>query len=229
MTHHPSRPHDDDPAEAAALARVNRLRVARGLEPIVERDLDEVRRDLIEDRDAAMIALFALRFDGVRMPDAVEGATRGHGPATLAVMPYAVAQAIVDRILPEHRDYVIADVDDELQSFDTTAGDELSAHRAVWRIAAAVQPALAAAIVADGSGAQLPGFTGPAPASAADLAASADFAAGFVYADLIDRLQTGLGCGGWTPCRRRTDRPRSRKALPPCRCVERTGTGARRC
>lgn len=124
MNRHPSRPRDDDddPTEATALARVNAIRAARGLEPIVERDPNLLRRDLIDDRDAAMIAVAVLRREGAgfNVPDAIDAATAGFGPEVFDVMPHAVAVAIRDRLPTNHRPAVIAAVDEVLERFENT-------------------------------------------------------------------------------------------------------------
>lgn len=196
MNRHPSRPRDDDdPTEADALARVNRVRAARGLPSIVERDPNLVRRDLIDDRDAAMIAVAVLRREGAgfNVPDAIDTATAGFGPEVFDAMPHAVAVAIRDRLPASHRPAVIAAVDEVLERFENTPGGWEHAQLCVHRIADAVRAALTASIAAGGSGA-VDHITGqPVPEPADQLATAADFAAGIVYADLIDRLQDYLG------------------------------------
>ena len=59
-----SHPSGHDPEGDAAVARVNAIRAARGLPPIVERHPDMVRRELAADRAAVMIAVAVLRREG---------------------------------------------------------------------------------------------------------------------------------------------------------------------
>ena len=195
MTHHPSRPRDDDdPTEAAALARVNAIRAARGLPPIVERDPNMVRRDLIDDRDAAMIAVAVLRREGAgfNVPDAIDAATAGFGPEVFDVMPHAVAVAIRDRLPAEHRPAVVDALDEVLELFESTPGGWAHAQLCVHRIADTVRAALTASVAAEGSGAVDHIIGQPVPEPADQFAAAADFAAGIVYADLIAALQDYL-------------------------------------
>lgn len=198
MNNHPSRgdrPEDDDPTEADALARVNRLRAARGLEPIVERDPVLVRRELIDDRDALMIAVAALRREGTghTVPAAIDAATAGFGPEIFDMLPTAVAAAIWQRLPAEHEPAVVEALDDVLYAFEDGDGGWALAQLCVHRIADTVRNVLAASIAAEGSGA-IDHTTGlPVPEPVDQLAAAADFAAGFVCADLIDLLQDSLG------------------------------------
>lgn len=176
MNNHPSRRGEDDPTEAAALARVNAIRAARGLAPIVERHPLLVCHDLIDNRDATVIALWALRSDGALVPEVIAAATRGRGQATLDAMPYAVATAIVPAVLPHHRDHVRDHIDAQLDWFeDRPRGWEVS-HKAVWRIAAATRRGVAEAIQ---DGGQVD-------------AAGADLIAGIMVGDVIDRLGEAL-------------------------------------
>ncbi|MFB1299012.1 hypothetical protein ACAG24_026255 [Mycobacterium sp. pW049] len=201
MTHHPSRPHDDDPTEADALARVNRIRAARGLPPIVERNPQMVRRDLIDDRDAAMIAVAVLRREGAgfNVPDAIDTATAGFGPEVFDAMPHAVAVAIRDRLPAEHRPAVIDALDEVLERFEAGPGGWAHAQLCVHRIADTVRGALTASIAAEGSGA-IDHITGlPVSEPADQLAAAADFAAGIVYADLIAALRDYLAAMAGLP------------------------------
>jgi len=194
MTHHPSRSHDDDPTEADALARVNRIRAARGLPPIIERDPNLVRRDLIDDRDAAMIAVAVLRREGAgfNVPDAIDAATAGFGPEVFDAMPNAVATAIRDRLPAHHRPAVVDALDEVLEQFEDGPGGWAHAQLCVHRIADTVRGALTASLIAEGSGA-IDHITGrPVPEPADQLAAAAESAAGIVYADLIAALQDYL-------------------------------------
>ncbi|KRE27925.1 hypothetical protein ASG82_16425 [Mycobacterium sp. Soil538] len=197
MTHDPPRrpADDDDPTEADALARINRLRAARGLEPIIERDLHEARRDLATDRDAMMLAVAALRREGAgaTVPDAFEAATRGFTGDMFDVVPYAVAAAIRDRLPAEHEPAVVDALREVLDRFDSGPGGRERAQLFVHRIADTLRTALAASIAAEGSGAIDHATTQPVAERVDQLAAAADFAAGIAYADLIDRLQTELG------------------------------------
>lgn len=194
MSRDPSRP-DDDPTEADALARVNRIRAARGLPPIVERNPNLVRRDGIDDRDAAMIAVAALRREGAgwNVPDAIDAATAGFGPEVFDAMPHAVATVILDRLPAEHWPAVIDAANEVLQRFEASPGGWSHAQLCVHWITTAVRAALTGSIVAEGSGAVDQTTGQPVPEPADQLAAAADFAAGFVYADLIAALQDYLG------------------------------------
>ena len=179
MNNHPSRPPDNDPGEVAALARVNRLRAARGKPPIVERHPALVRRELIDDRDATMIALWSLRRNGALVPEVIDAATRGHGQAALDAMPYAIADAIMRAVLPDHQDHVLDHIDAALDWFEsrppTPAGWE-SSHSAVWRIAEATRTGIIEAI-RDG---------GQVDSAGANLIAE------IMVSDVIDRLQENL-------------------------------------
>ncbi|MGP4054169.1 hypothetical protein ACTWP6_04990 [Mycobacterium sp. 4D054] len=185
---------DDDPGEAEALARVNRIRVARGLPPIVERDPNAVRDDLVTDRDAMMLAVAALRRAdaGGAVPVAFEAATRGFVGDMFDVVPYAVATVIRDRVPATHQCAVTEALDDVLEQFDDGPGGWARAQIVLHHIADATRAGIAAGIVAEGSGA-IDHATGlPVPEPPDQLAAAANFAAGFVYADLIDRLTAEL-------------------------------------
>lgn len=193
MNNHPShdsRP-DDDPTEAVALTRVNRLRAARGLDPIPERDPALVRRDLIDDRDAAMIALAVLRREscGAALPDAIDAATAGFDPQAFDLLPTAVAVAIRDRLPANHWPAVIEAVDESLDAFEDGDGGRALAELCVHQIADTVRAALTASIATEEAGA-VDHNGRPVPAD--QIIEAADFAAGFVYADLIDRLQDDL-------------------------------------
>lgn len=180
---------DGDPDEAEALARVNRIRAARRLPPIVERDPNVVRGDLVADRDAMMLGVAALRREhaGAAVPDAFEAATFGWVGDMFDVVPYAVATVIRDRVPVALQCAVTEAVDDVLERFDDGPGGWARAQIVLHHIADATRAGIAAGIVA-GSGA-IDHATGlPVSEPADQLAAAADFAAGFVYADLIDRL-----------------------------------------
>lgn len=197
MTGHPS--HDDDPDGDAAVARVNAIRAARGLAPIVERDPREVRADLVADRDAMMVAVAVLHRPGcgATVPDAIDHALKGKPSAAAFDLPPGVARVILQRVGKRHQGAVLVAFDAELTRFAArvaAAPEHVRglAHLAADRLAVTVRSAIAASIAVVGSGAQLPGFTGPAPERADDLAQAADFAAAIAYADLIDRLQRDL-------------------------------------
>ncbi|MDV3136751.1 hypothetical protein [Mycobacterium sp. 29Ha] len=155
MNNHPSRRGEDDPTEAAALARVNSLRAARGLEPIVERDPLLVCRDLLDDRDAAMIAVAVLRRAGcgAAVPDAVDYALAATPPVAAANMPYAVASALFRRVPEQHRGAVWDAVDAVLHRFDSTDGNRALAELCLHHIADAVRAGITATIAAELAGA----------------------------------------------------------------------------
>lgn len=180
---HPSGHPGPDPRGDAAVSRVNAIRAARGLPPIVERDPAEVRREAIADRDAMMVAVAALNRPGcgATVPDAIDAALDGKPPAMAFDVPPAAAYAIVKRVPARHAPGVFAALDDELGRFAERVADaphdvRALAHLAIDRMVCAVRPAIAASIAAEERG------DGP----------TADFAAGFLYADLLERLRDDL-------------------------------------
>ena len=194
-----SHPSGHDPEGDAAVARVNAIRAARGLPPIVERHPDMVRRELAADRAAVMIAVAVLRREGcgAAVPDAIDAALDGAPTAAAFDLPPGVAGAILERVPARHAASVFEALDAELSRF--AARVVAAPHRArelaelcTHRLADAGRSGVAASIAAAGSGAMLPDFSGPAPEPADQLTAAADYAAGFVCADLIDRLRDDL-------------------------------------
>jgi hypothetical protein len=193
---HPSGHAADDPQGDAAVARVNALRAARGLPPIVERNPDDDRAELIADRDLMMIAVAVLHRPGcgATVPDALD-ATLGDKPDAAAFdLPPGVARVILDRVDHRHRAAVIDVLDAELTGFTervATASENVRglAHLTVDRLACAIRPAIATSIASDVAA----GFIGTAREADDDhLAQAADFAAGIAYTDLIDRLRADL-------------------------------------
>lgn len=202
MNNHPSRgdrPDDDDPTEAAALAAVNRLRAAWNLEPIVERDPDEVRHELSGDRDAMAVAVAVLHRPGCggTVPDALDAALAGKPPAAAFDLPPGVACAIAHRTPAAHAAAVVDALDAELERFagryaaDPQHGRE-AAHLAVHRFHGATRAGLAASIAAEGSGAIDPTTGQPVSVLADQLAAAAEFAADVVVSDMVERLRDDL-------------------------------------
>lgn len=192
---HPSGRPDPDPQGDAAVARINALRAARGLPPIVERDPRAVRADLVTDRDAAMIAVAVLRREsaGAMVPDAIEAATAGSGSEVFDALPYAVAVAIRDRLPGEHRSAVLDALDEVLERFKNGPGGWAQAHLCVHGMADTVRATLTVSVVADGSGAVDHATGQPVPEPADQLAIAAEFAAAIVYADLVAALEDYLG------------------------------------
>ncbi|WP_197381453.1 hypothetical protein [Mycolicibacterium mengxianglii] len=185
-----SHPTGRDPKGDAAVERVNAIRAARGLPHLVERNPDDVRADLIANRDFMMLAVAALRRKscGATIPDALDAALDGKPDAAASDLPRGVARVIVDRLAKQHRAVVIDAMDAELARFAArvaTAPENVRglAHLAIDRIAFAVRPTIAAAIVAEGTEARC-----PVPASAADYIA----ASGVALCDLLDRLTGDL-------------------------------------
>ena len=82
---------DDD-----TLERVNAIRRARGLEPIVERDPAVVRAEMGRTRDAMAVLLWAMRRVEPGFAAAVD--IVAEDPEALAVLPDTVAIAIVGHI-----------------------------------------------------------------------------------------------------------------------------------
>ena len=154
----------------------------------------QVRRSLVDDRDALMITAAVLYRPGcgAAVPDAVEYALAGARSGSAANLPFAVAWAITNRLPDAHRPAVWQAVDTVLKRFEETDQTAELAELCVHRIADTVRAALTASVFVAGSDAQLPDMTGPAPEPADDLADAADFAAGFVYADVIERVRTDL-------------------------------------
>ncbi|BBZ22905.1 hypothetical protein [Mycolicibacter hiberniae] len=187
-----ARPNRDDYAdEAAYIEAFAQWWEARAGLPPGGRDPALVRLDLIDDRDAAMIAVAVLRRDGAgfNVPDAIEAATAGFGPEVFDVMPHAVAVAIRDRLPANHRPAVIAAVDEVLQRFENSPGGWEHAQLCVHHLADAVRAGITASIAAG-----LAGAVDHDGHSVADdqIASAAAFAAGIVYADIIARLQDDL-------------------------------------
>lgn len=144
--HHPSTP---DPGDAA-VARVNALRAARGLDPLpAERDPAEVRLELADARDAALCALATLRPDrGAAVPDALAAATTGQ-PGVVAALPVGTALAIRDRLPADYRPAIVAAVTPELERFRDGDPSWERATLAVFRIGDAVRAAIGDACLAE--------------------------------------------------------------------------------
>lgn len=139
---HPSSP---DPGDAA-VARVNALRAARGLDPLPEeRDPAIVREELGDTRSAALIALATLRPDrGGAVPDAIQAALTGQHHVHAGVLPQHTALAIRDRLPEQYRAAFIAAATPELTRFND--GPERGWERAtlsVFRIGDTVRAAIA--------------------------------------------------------------------------------------
>lgn len=147
-TDHPTggQPADDDDAVVQRVAaRQSAMWTRRlGHPVVVPTDLDphEARHTMVDERDALMIALWALRRDGAFTPDAIDAATTGHGPATIAAMPYAVACAIITRVPDDYRDDVRPALDARLKRFDGTDQGRAHAELAVHGLAHATRTTL---------------------------------------------------------------------------------------
>jgi hypothetical protein len=89
MTDTPDDPDDD------ALERINAIRRARGLQPIVERD-PAVRAEMGRTRDALAVLLWAMRRQDPGFAAAVD--IVAEDPEALAVLPDTVAIAIAGHI-----------------------------------------------------------------------------------------------------------------------------------
>ncbi|WP_024448087.1 hypothetical protein [Mycolicibacterium iranicum] len=185
---HPSE-DDDDPTEAAALARVNRLRAARGLPPIVERSTWDVRRELIVDRDAMMVAVAVLNRSGcgATVPDAIDAALACSG--SVGTLPQRVASAIVDRIPNDDRSEAWHAVNALLEQFEDTDRDRYHAELCAHRIARAVRGAVMASISANMDTAMTQDCR--IPTDEADKAAVQ--IAEVVIAGVVSRLRNDLG------------------------------------
>ncbi len=79
-----------------ALERINAIRRARGLQPIVERDPAVVRAEMGRTRDALAVLLWAMRREDPGFADAVDIVAEDR--QALTALPYTVAAAIVGHI-----------------------------------------------------------------------------------------------------------------------------------
>ena len=196
---HPSRRPADDAAADALVRRVAaRQAEALGRSVPVDRDPDEVRLELVDQRDAAMIALATLRPDrGAAVPDAIDAATAGHPPAVFACLPVAVAVAIRDRLPDRHRQPVTDALDAALDRFEdgdrTRELAELAVHRIGDTLLATITATIADEVRADHPDAD------PAQVTQAS-AAAADIAIGCLADGLRDELllYAGLSAPGNT-------------------------------
>ncbi len=194
-----SHPSGRDPIGDAAVARVNAIRAARGLLPIVERNPRQVRAGLIADRDAAMIAVAVLHRAGcgAAVPDAIDAVLDGKPTVVALDLPSSVARVILDRVPSRHGRSVFDALDPELARFAARVAAQPNQARelaelCVHGIAVAVWSGIVASIEAAGSGAMLPDFSGPAPEAVDQLAGAAADAATFAVRDVVDRLRAQL-------------------------------------
>lgn len=182
---HPSTP---DPGDAA-VARVNALRAARGLDPLPEeRDPAIVREEVADTRSAALIALATLRPDrGGAVPDAIQAALTGQHHVHVGVLPQHTALAIRDRLPTQYRAAFTAAATPELTRFND--GPDRGWERAtlsVFRIGDKLRAAVADAIRADGC-------TGIDPDTGQQVSAPADEHTVAIVADIvIDQLREQL-------------------------------------
>ena len=185
--------HDGQPFDEEALVARVAARQSAHLGRPVPTDLDPevVRRELVDDRDAAMIAVAVLRREGcgAAVPDAVEFALTGAAPSSAANMPHAVAVAILDRIPHPHRPAVWDAADEVLERFEGTEGTAALAELCLHHLADAVRAGITTSIAAELVGA-VDHDGHPIPEH--QIVAAAAFAAGIVYADVIARLQDDL-------------------------------------
>lgn len=202
MNNHPSR---DQPADDAADDELVRLVAARQathlsrthgtpIEVPVDLDPARTRHRCGAQRDAMTVALWALRRNGAHVPDAIDAAAQRCPTCGIDNLPIDVALVLLARA-PGDRAGVRAALGDVLADWKRRP-DQFTRARieiTIWRLEGALQAALTAAIAADGSGAQLPGFTGPAPEVDDDLAEAATVAADVAISQLVDRLADELG------------------------------------
>jgi hypothetical protein len=198
MNNHPAyggEPFDGDPDEALVrrvAARQSEWLSAKRGEPVpvpTNNDPRVVRRMLVDDRDAAMIALWALLADLEHTPDAVDAALADTTPAAAANMPHAVASAILHRVDDRHAPAVWRAVDVVLQRFERTDGSAALAELCVHRIADTVRAAITDSIAAELAGAV--DHNGH-PVTDDQIAEAAAGAAKVVVDTIIARLRTDL-------------------------------------
>lgn len=142
-------PHDDDPGEAEALARVNRLRATRGKPPIVERDPAQVRHRWGVERDAMTVGLWALRRHGGHVPAAIDAAAERCPTCGIGNLPIDVARALLARA-PGDRTVMRAALGDVLADWKRRP-DQLTRPRielTIWALEAAARDTIAVAEVA---------------------------------------------------------------------------------
>lgn len=159
MTGQPSRDNGrpDDAADEALVRRVAAAQEARLGRP-VPTDLDPVtvRRGLVGDRDAMMIAVATLHRAGAgaAVPDALDAALAGKPPAAAFDVPPGVATAIVARTPVRHAPAVFAALDAELERFAARVAEKPQAvrefaHLTVHSITDATRAGIVASITAE--------------------------------------------------------------------------------
>lgn len=154
MSDHPcGRRADKDPDDDEELIRRVAARQSARLRRPVPINLSPaiVRRGLVDERDAMMIAVAVLRRAGagVAVPDAIDVALEGATPGAAGNMPYGVAAAVLDRVPARHQPAVWEAVNAALERFESTPGGRYHAELCVFRIADATRAGLADSIHAD--------------------------------------------------------------------------------
>ena len=141
MTSHPGNSPADDPIGDAAVARVNAIRAARGLPPIVERDPAEVRRDVRTDATATGALWFGLAYLDIGFAAAVSHASTpcaccpddpGWAAMPGAVYRAAAARLDVDALARVHAVPHIRAASEMVPV--CCAGDRVEVELRVWRI-----------------------------------------------------------------------------------------------